>query len=91
MYISVGHNIGKIQKLPNGRNQLSGSVDVYIFNGEKHRQEGPAEINNRTGYKAWFKHGVLHRKRLPAVIDPVKKIQEYWEEGKFLRREDLNT
>jgi hypothetical protein len=41
-------------------------------------------------YLIWFKNGVLHRKRLPAVIDPVKKIQEYWEEGKFLRREDIN-
>ena len=89
MLIPLGYTIGKMQKLPNGRNQLTGGVDIYIYNGEKHRQGGPAEINNFTGYKAWFKHGLRHRFRLPAVIDPINKTQEYWEEGKFIRRESI--
>jgi hypothetical protein len=82
-------NIGKLMKLPNGKNALTGGIDVYIFDGKKHRQGGPAEINNRTGYEAWFKHGVLHRVGGPAIVDPKNKNREYWENGKFIRREDL--
>lgn len=89
MMIPVSINLGSVPKLPNGKNSLSGDVDVYIRDGKKHRSSGPAEINRRTGYEAWFKNGMLHRKYKPAVIDPEKKIKEYWENGKFLRRETL--
>lgn len=78
-----------MQKLSNGRHLLSGDVYLYIYNGKKHRERGPAEINNRTGYKAWYKNGFLHNKRGPAVIDPIKGCKEYWEEGKLLRRENI--
>jgi hypothetical protein len=82
-------NIGKMMKLPNGKQALTGDVDVYIFDGKKHRQGGPAEINKRTGYQAWFKHGVLHRVGGPALIDPKNNHKEYWENGKFIRKEVL--
>jgi hypothetical protein len=89
MFISIGMNIGKMMKLPNGKQALTGDVDVYIFDGKKHRQGGPAEINKRTGYQAWFKHGVLHRVGGPALIDPKNNHKEYWENGKFIRKEFL--
>lgn len=89
MLVSVAINIGKIDKLPNGRNDLSGGVSIYIYDGKKHRQGGPAEINTRTGYRAWFKHGLLHRVSGPALINPVEKYKEFWEKGILLRREPL--
>jgi hypothetical protein len=89
LLIPVGMNIGKMQKMPNGRQALSGDVDVYIYDGKKHRQGGPAEINRRTGYEAWFKHGLLHRAHGPALIDPEKNIKEFWINGKLIRRENL--
>jgi hypothetical protein len=91
LLIPIGMNIGKMQKMPNGKNALSGDVDVFIFDGKKHRQGGPAEINRRTGYEAWFKHGVLHREKGPALIDPTNKYKEYWINGKFIRRESLTS
>ena len=78
-----------MMKLPNGKQALTGDIDVYIFDGKKHRQGGPAEINRRTGYEAWFKHGLLHRVGGPALIDPIHKYKEFWENGKLLRRENL--
>ena len=78
-----------MMKLPNGKQALTGDTDVYIFDGKKHRQGGPAEINRRTGYEAWFKHGLLHRVGGPALIDPIHKYKEFWENGKLLRRENL--
>ena len=89
MLIPVSISIGKSPKLPNGKIALTGDVDIYIYDGKKHRQGGPAEINRRTGYQAWFKHGLLHRDSGPALIDPIKKHREYWNNGKFIRRENL--
>lgn len=89
MLIPVSFSIGRVPKLPNGKNSLSGDVDVYIVDGKKHRVGGPAEINRRTGYEAWFEKGVLHRKGGPALVDPEKKIKEFWNKGKFVRRETL--
>jgi len=89
LLIPVDMNIGKMQKMSNGRQTLAGGTDIYIYDGNKHRQGGPAEINRRTGYRAWFNHGVLHRVGGPALIDPKNKYKEYWENGKFLRREPL--
>jgi hypothetical protein len=86
--IPISVNIGKMQKMANGKHSLQSDIEVYIYNGQKHRERGPAEINNRTGYKAWFKHGKLHNKGGPAVIDPVNKIAEYWIDGNFIRKEE---
>jgi hypothetical protein len=89
MLIPVNFSIGRVPKLPNGRHMLSGDVEIYILNGKKHRVGGPAEINHRTGYKAWFNNGVLHCADGPAVIDPVKKIKEFWNKGKYIKNETL--
>lgn len=86
MYISAKSNVGGIPLLSNGKNILTGNVTVYIFKGMKHRDNGPAEIHP-DGYEAWFKRGLRHRKNGPAVINPKDKIKEYWEEGKFIRKE----
>lgn len=85
MYIPVSINLGKIPKLPNGRHVLNGNTQIYIYDGQKHRENGPAEIH-RDGYKAWFRHGLRHRKGKPAVIYP-SGVKEYWEKGKFIKRE----
>ncbi len=89
MLIPVSISLGQVPKLPNGKINASGDVTIYIFDGKKHRVGGPAEINRRTGYEAWFKHGVLHRANGPAVVDPEKKIKEFWNNGNFIRRENL--
>jgi hypothetical protein len=89
LFVPVSFNIGKMQKLPNGRNAVSGDINIYIYDGKKHRVGGPAEINKRTGYEAWFKHGMRHRDDGPALINPEGKYIEYWKNGKFLRRDIL--
>lgn len=89
MLIPVDFNIGKVPKLPNGKISLTGGTDIYIFDGKKHRQGGPAEINSRTGYQAWFRHGNLHRDNGPALIDPNNNKKEFWTNGKFIRSEAL--
>ena len=59
---------------------------IYIRDGQKHRENGPAETM-RGGYEAWFFKGKKHRKGgLPAVTHP-DGSKEYWEEGKFIRME----
>ncbi len=88
MLVPVITNIGKVPKLSNGRHLLSGNVQIYIYNGKKHREKGPAEIHPN-GYKVWYKHGIKHRTEGPAVENPVNKYREYWENGKFIRRESL--
>ena len=85
MYVPVNINLGKIPKLPDGRHIISGDTQIYIRNGLKHRDVGPAEIR-RDGYKAWFKKGIKHRSNGPAVIHP-DGTQEWWEKGKMIRRE----
>ena len=86
MFVPLSISLGKVPKLPNGRHVLSGSVQIYIKDGQKHREKGPAEINNKAGYQAWFCKGQKHRKGGPAVIYQNGTV-EYWENGKFLRRE----
>ena len=87
MFVPLSVSLGKVPKLPNGRHILSGGVQIYIKDGQKHRENGPAEINTRTGYQAWFLHGVKSRKGAPAVIYPGGGTVEFWEDGKLLRRE----
>jgi hypothetical protein len=90
MFVPVSINLGKVPKIANGMHVLSGGVQIYVINGQKHRENGPAEINTRTGYQAWFNHGKKHRKDAPAVIDPSNGTLEYWENGKLLKRELIN-
>jgi hypothetical protein len=84
MFVPLNINLGNVPKLPNGRHVLAGNVHIYVHNGKKHRDNGPAEIRP-DGYKAWFRDGVKHRKGGPAVSYPDGTI-EYWENGKLLRR-----
>lgn len=81
MNIPISISLGRVPKLPNGRHVLAGDIQVYIKDGQKHRENGPAEINTRTGYKSWFKNGRRHRIGGPAVID-ADGSEEYWENGK---------
>jgi hypothetical protein len=90
MFVPVSINLGKVPKIANGMHVLSGGVRIYVRDGQKHRENGPAEINTRTGYQAWFKNGKKHRKGAPAVIDPNNATVEYWEEGKLIRRESID-
>jgi hypothetical protein len=88
MLIPVKSNIGSAPKLSNGRQLLSGNREIYIFDGQKHRDRGPAEIHP-DGYKAWFKKGLRHNYSGPAIINPKERYQEFWINGKFIRRENL--
>lgn len=85
MIVPISINLGRVPQLPNGRHVIAGGTQIYILNGQKHRENGPAEIST-TGYKAWFWHGERHRKDGPAVVYADSSV-EYWERGKFLRRE----
>lgn len=84
-FIPISSNLGRVPKLSNGRHILSGNKQIYIKDGVKHRQNGPAEIHPN-GYRAWFWKGVKHRRGGPAVIHP-DGTSEYWENGKFLKKE----
>ena len=83
-FVPVSINLGKLPKLQNGKHQVSGKVTIYIRDGQKHRNPGPAEVH-RDGYKAWFWQGQRHRKNGPAVVY-VDGTEEYWEHGKFIKR-----
>ncbi len=84
MFIPVSMNLGRVPKTGNGRHFI-GKRQVYIFDGRKHRENGPAEIG-RDGYEAWYKQGLKHRVGGPAVTS-AEGTKEWWEEGKLLRRE----
>jgi len=47
--------------------------------GRPHRLDGPAIIS-AAGTRYWFRHGVLHRRRGPAV-EYVNGEKEYWLKG----------
>jgi hypothetical protein len=68
--------------MENGRHP-TGKGFVYIRNGMKHREKGPAEINN-DGYQAWYSLGLKHRVGGPAVTYPDGRM-EWWEKGKLLK------
>ena len=84
MYIPISMSLGRAPKIPSGRHVLQGGVTIYVKDGQKHRENGPAEINTRTGYKAWFWNGKRHHKGKPAVYNPDGTV-EYWENGKKLK------
>jgi hypothetical protein len=90
MFVPLSISLGKVPKIANGMHVLSGGVQIYVKDGQKHRENGPAEINTRTGYQVWFKNGRKHRKGAPAVIDPSNGSVEYWDNGKFIRRSSEN-
>jgi len=78
-------NIGGTGNLGNGLVD-NGNTKIYLKNGQKHRLNGPAEIRG-DGYEAWFKEGVLNRLGgKPAVTHP-DGTKEYWEKGKFIKKE----
>lgn len=81
--IGIGVNgLGGMTKLGNGMHVIEGGTQLYTRNGEKHRDNGPAEIR-RDGYKAYYRNGVLDRNDGPAVIHP-DGTQEFWRKGKHL-------
>jgi len=88
MFVPLSISLGKVPQLPNGRHIMAGNVQVYIKDGQKHRENGPAEIRP-DGYKAWFVDGLRHRENGPAVVYP-DNTMEYWEKGKLLRRESVD-
>ena len=57
----------------------------YKFNGQLHRDEGPAVIYYN-GKKEWYKHGKLHREDGPAV--EWKDGTQYWYKNGLKHRED---
>ena len=80
MYIPLKINLGSRNKLPDGRYELSKGTKIYIKNGDKHRDNGPAEIRT-DGYQAWFKNGLKHRDgNKPAVIN-ADGSEEFWVKG----------
>ena len=80
--IGLKVSLGQTPKIANGCHVMSGGVKIYIKNGLKHRDNGPAEIQKDK--EIWFKNGLKHRdNNLPAVEYPKSpELNEYWVEGK---------
>lgn len=58
----------------------------YYCNDKRHREDdGPAVINTRYGWAAWYKNGLLHRENGPAEREDCR---EYWYKDGQLHRED---
>lgn len=36
--------------------------------GQLHREEGPAVVDKRLGYKEWYQHGNLYRANGPVIV-----------------------
>lgn len=81
--IGIRANLGGVPKMGNGMHVLGDGTKIYTRGGDKHRDNGPAEIG-RNGYKAYFKEGAKHRTNGPAVVHP-DGTQEYWRNGKLLK------
>jgi hypothetical protein len=60
---------------------LDGTVH-WLLHGEKHCEDGPAEVSADGTEQKWFRHGKLHREELdgPAVITSTEQI--WMKEGK---------
>lgn len=86
MYVPVTYTTSNVPKLPNGRHILAGNIQIYIRDGKKHRENGPAEVHPN-GYKAWFKNGLRHRDNLPAIVHP-NGVKDFYINGKFIRTEE---
>ena len=78
--VGVSVNLGRLEKIPNGKQVINGSTTIWVRNGKKHRETGPAEVH-RDGYEAWFKDGIPHRLNGPAITHPDGR-KEYWINGK---------
>jgi len=79
---SATDNVNKKPGLENGRH-LTGKGYIYLRDGLKHRDKGPAEVHN-DGYQAYYYMGAKHRVGGPAVVYPNGR-EEWWEKGKLLR------
>jgi hypothetical protein len=81
----IRDNLGGRSRLENGRHP-TGKGFVYLRDGVKHREKGPAEIWNN-GYKAWYFKGRKHRVEGPAVTYPDGR-EEWWVNGKMVKSVD---
>lgn len=74
----------------NGMSPTKYGMRVCRKNGLIHRQKGPAVIR-KDGRKEWWRNRKKHRaNKLPAVLYEQEnrlELREYWEDGKFLRKE----
>lgn len=61
---------------------------VWYCDGLRHRDGGPACINNSIGYEEWYRAGKLHREDGPAVIFHNGDV-EYWINGVEIKNPDL--
>lgn len=68
----------------------------YYWEGQIHREDGPALITFKAdgskGTESWIRHGKRHRENGPAWIDmvnPEKPIYQYYIEGKILSEEEF--
>lgn len=65
---------------------INGEERYYDSDGELHRDNGPALIDNKGEY--WYCHGKLHRVDGPAVIQPKVHNRMGWYQHGLLHREE---
>jgi hypothetical protein len=63
---------------------LSDGSKYWFFNGDNHRENGPAIISP-TGSRFWFINGKPHREDGPAVINP-DGSQDWFIDGIYQRK-----
>lgn len=76
-------------------NPVFGRLYVWMEDNKLHKSSGPSiTVDDLYGdvrknfHEEWYDHGLLSRDEGPAVITPY--FQEYWQNGKFIRREYPN-
>lgn len=81
--IRASVSLGSSPNLGNGMID-TGREKIYLKNGAKHRENGPAVIG-RDGKEEWFKNGIRHRDNGPAVINTNGTV-EYWVNGERVKK-----
>lgn len=64
---------------------------MWILNGQRHRDDGPAvewfSIGYKLPYRAWYIDGLLHRENGP-VIERSNGVNSWYLKGKFIDKYD---
>ena len=68
--------------------QHSGWKEYVIHGGIRHREDGPAFVDDITGRQVWYKHGTLHRDDGPAILS--KGGNQWFINGNKLTEEEFN-
>jgi len=68
-----------------------GGDTIWYKDDKMHRDNGPAYISPKTGYKGWYKNGRRHREDGPAIINPTGAGNcTWWLDNRCLSKKEFN-